>query len=120
MDCNEWLVQVQQVLEGRMQAQSELNSTLKGNCELLEQLLLRSDLKEKKLSLKLAQLNAEKETEKMKFEETIATLKKAAECKRYCTNYRTNESKNLLVYLKTLDSELSIVSFELKSARTIW
>ncbi|PYD21149.1 hypothetical protein, partial [Pseudomonas syringae] len=56
--------------------QSELNATLKGNCAILEQLLLRSDTKEKKLAQKLVQVNAERESERSKFEARITTLQK--------------------------------------------
>ena len=96
-----------------MKAQSELNATLKGNCELLEQLLLRSDVKEKKLAQKLLELNAEKNSEKRIYDENLAALE---------TELRAVENKlvlmekprNTFISLKHLESELCIVSFELE------
>ena len=69
--------QVQQVLEGRLKAQNELNSTLKENCELLEQLLFRSDSKEAKVRQQLEQLNSERQADQAKFAETVTMLKSA-------------------------------------------
>ena len=67
---------MQAVLENRMLAHSELNLVLKGKYKLLEQLLHRSISKEKMLSQQVALLVAEKEAQKIKFDETLVNLKR--------------------------------------------